>query len=60
MLLTPVEDSDVETYASKAGPDNEWERFQREWSCYILKSKIGIRKGSGAKGLVGRNENNCR
>lgn len=44
MLLTPVEDSDVETYASSAGPDNEWKRFQREWRCYILKSKLEYAK----------------
>ncbi len=35
MLLTLVEDSDVETYASSAGPDNQRKRDRRAWCCLI-------------------------
>ena len=43
MLLTPVEDSDVETHASKAEPTNLiWEEFQRWFRCNILRGNLKL------------------
>ena len=43
MLLTPVEDSDVETYASRAEPNNlYWEEFLWWFRCVILKGNLDL------------------
>ena len=42
MLLTPVEDSDVETYADRADPDNHWEEFKKWFRCVVLKGNLDL------------------